>query len=425
MLVFWSIVALLIAAALLFVVPPLARRGPGRPTGIAAQRLSLAVHREQLAELDAALQRGDLRPEEHAAERAQIERRVAEDLPAEEEAATPSAPAGSRPARREAIAVAVMLPAVALGVYLLLGQPRSVQVDAAAVAAGAASGPHALSPEQMAAMVDRLAEKLKKNPGDADGWHMLARSYASFGRFADAAAAYDKAAALSPRDAGLLADYADTLAMVQGRSLEGRPGELILAALAVDPNHQKALALAGTAAFNRKDFTGAVGYWQRLQQLLPPQSDAARRIGASVAQAQAAQAAAGPAPTAQAAAPAAAASSAAQATIAGEVRIAEALRSRVPPGATLYVFARAVEGPRMPLAVARGPAGGFPARFALDDGSAMSPQTRLSTQQQVSIGARLSASGSATPQSGDLMGTLSPVKVGSRDVVVVIDGVVP
>ncbi|WP_088286210.1 c-type cytochrome biogenesis protein CcmI [Ideonella sp. A 288] len=434
MLAFWGTVGLLIAAALLFVLPPLLRRPESAPLGEVADRLALAVHREQLAELDAALARGSLSAQEHAEERAQIERRVAEDLPMSSSDA-PAAPA-ERPstARREALVLGAAVPALALAVYGVLGHPGLMQATAPQAAAAAASAPHTLTPEQMAVMVERLAERLKSNPNDADGWHMLARSYVAFGRYPDAAVAYDKAAALSPRDTQVLVDYADTLALVNGRSLEGRPTELVQAALAIDPNNQKALALAGTAAFNRKDYAAALSHWQRLQKAMPPESDGAKRLVASIAQAQAALAGGGTAvaastsnvaPTNATANAAPGAAPVAGAEITGEVRVAEALRARLSPGATLYVFARAVEGPRMPLAVSRTAAGSFPFRFVLDDRSAMSPQARLSSQSQVMLGARLSANGSATPSSGDLMGTLGPVKVGARDVVLVIDGVVP
>lgn len=436
MLAFWGTVGLLIAAALLFVLPPLLRRHQSAPLGAVADRLALAVHREQLAELDAALARGTLSAAEHAEERAQIERRVAEDLPASSAPAAVVSEERPSTARRDALALGVVVPALALAVYGLLGRPGLMQADApqVAAAAAAASAPHTLTPEQMAAMVERLAERLKSNPNDADGWHMLARSYIAFGRYPDAAVAYDKAAALSPRDTQVLVDYADTLAMVNGRNLEGRPTELVQAALAIDPNNQKALALAGTAAFNRKDYAAALSHWQRLQKAMPPESDGGKRVAASIAQAQAALAGGGTAvatsmanvaPTNAAANATPGAAPVAGAEITGEVRVSDALRSRLSPGATLYVFARAVEGPRMPLAVSRTAAGSFPFRFVLDDRSAMSPQARLSSQSQVMLGARLSANGSATPSSGDLMGTLGPVKVGARDVVLVIDGVVP
>jgi cytochrome c-type biogenesis protein CcmH len=138
-----------------------------------------------------------------------------------------------------------------------------------------------------------------------------------------------------------------------------------------------------------------------------------------------ARAKAAEAPSAAAPSAPAAAAAAADAVVEGTVDIAASLKGRIPRGATLFVFARAVDGPRMPLAIVKVPAGDLPFKFRLDDALAMTPQFKLSGQQQVMLGARISPSGNATPQSGDLMGTLGPVKVGARDVKVAIDGVVP
>jgi cytochrome c-type biogenesis protein CcmH len=112
-------------------------------------------------------------------------------------------------------------------------------------------------------------------------------------------------------------------------------------------------------------------------------------------------------------------------SIQGSVAIADALKPKLANGATLFVFARAVNGPRIPLAIVRVPAGQWPYRFKLDDSMAMAPQLKLSGQPEVMLGARISPSGNATPQSGDLSGALGPVKVGARDVRLVIDSVVP
>ena len=421
MMAFWSTVALLLAGALLFVLPPLLRRdGPGDSpaagTLAGSPALSLALHRERLAELDADLARGQLSPAEHASERADLQRRVLEDLPDGASAAPlTAAPGLPRPL---AWAPALLLPAAALGIYLLLGQPGTVNPTAPT------EGGHALTPEQMQGMVARLAERLKTQPDDADGWHMLARSYASFGRYADAAQAYDRAAALQPTNPDLLADYADVLGAVNGRKLEGRTLQLIEAALDSNPRHPKALALAGTAAFNRQDFAAALSYWQRLQATLDPNSDMARRVAASIAEAQAkagGSAAAGATATTTAA-------PATGATLSGQVQVADNLKSRIQEGDTLFIFARAAEGPRMPVAIARvsaAAAAAGPVAFTLDDSSAMQPERRLSQQRSVVLAARISRSGNATPQSGDLMGTLGPLVPGAKDLTLVIDGVVP
>jgi len=424
-LAFWGAAALLLAGALLFVLPPLLRP----PVRTQAGPSPLTVYREQRAQFDAELEQGTLSPSQHAQCLEELKGRVMNEV-GDVDAVAASPSAQPRPLL-SLVAVALLVPAGALALYGWLGKPAALGPDTAQVAASAASAPHTMSPEQMEQMVEALAQKLKNSPNDADGWHMLARSYVAIGRLPEAAQAYDRAAALAPGDAKVLVDYADTLAMVNGRNLEGRPMELVNAALKIDPKQPKALALSGTAAFNRGDFAGALNQWQQLQATLPPGSEQARSIGQSIAQAQAAAKAQAPQGNAAVAQPAAAQSATAQpaaaggGSIEGSVAVADALKPRLANGATLFVFARAVNGPRIPLAIVRVPAGQWPYRFKLDDSLAMSPQLKLSGHNEVMLGARISASGNATPQGGDLAGALGPVKVGARDVQLVIDSVVP
>lgn len=408
-LAFWSTAALLIAAALLFVLPPLVRparlhRGPS----------TLAVYRELRAQADADHAQGRIDDLQHAQALADLQGRVIEEVV---EAPHEAAPLERRPGRGPVLAVALLLPAGALALYAWLGKPAAIDPTARVqAAAGSGQAPHTMSREQMEDMVERLAEKMQRQPNDADGWHMLARSYVAFNRLPEAAQAFDRALALAPRNPQVLSDFADVLAMLNGRNLEGRPMELVNAALKIEPLHPKSLSLAGTAAFNRGDFAAAAATWQKLLDSLPPDSDQRPSVAGSVAQAKAQLQAAATRPTAPAAADAA---------IDGSVSVAEPLRQRVARGATLLVFARAVDGSRMPLAIVKVPAGEFPYRFKLDDSLAMAPQAKLSGQSEVMLAARISLTGNATPQSGDLMGTLGPVKVGARDVRLVIDGVVP
>jgi cytochrome c-type biogenesis protein CcmH len=395
-LAFWVCAALLLAGALLFVLPPLwraavPRRGADSP---------LAAYREQRAQLDAELARGALDDAQARAAMEELQARVIEEVGDAQER-----PAALAPLRSLAIGLALLLPVLAIALYALLGTPAALHPDASP-AAGEAP-PHAMDRAQIEAMVETLADKLRRNPDDAAGWHMLARSYVAFDRLPEAAEAYDRANRLSPGDPEILADYADVLAMVNGRNLEGRPMALVREALAIDPRHAKSLSLAGTAAFNRGEFAQAADWWKQLLATLPAGSTQARAVRENIAQAEAGAGR-------PAAAPAAAA--AADAAIEGTVDLAESLRAQLAPGATLFVHARAPEGSRMPLAVLRVPAERFPLRFRLDDTLAMAPQARLSTQSQVVLVARISRSGQATPQAGDLTGTLGPVKVGARGV---------
>lgn len=141
-------------------------------------------------------------------------------------------------------------------------------------------------PPQIQAMVERLAARLEQEPNNGPGWRMLARSYATLGRFADSARAHAHAVALLPPDASLLADYADAVAMTQSGSFQGEPARLIRKALEIDPYQPKALALAGTEAFKRNDITAALGYWNKALAFVPADSELGVSIRGGIADAE-------------------------------------------------------------------------------------------------------------------------------------------
>ncbi len=254
-------------------------------------------------------------------------------------------------------------------------------------------------------MVDRLSTRLERQPDDAEGWALLGRTYSVLGRAAEAVGAYRKLVALRPKDAQALADLADALATVNGRSLEGEAAKLVAEAVAIEPQNVKALALAGTVAFNRRDFQAAAQSWQRAIDKAEPDTDFARQLQLSLAEARGRHDT--PTPTATASAPGAA--------VAGRVTLAPGLLGRVAPDDSVFIFARAVDGPRMPLAILKRRAAELPFDFRLDDSMAMTPQTRLSSARQVLVGARISKNGSATTQPGDLQGLSAAANVGTSD----------
>jgi cytochrome c-type biogenesis protein CcmH len=403
---FWISALLIAAAALAIVLRPLraAKRGSA-----SREALNAAVYRDQLRELEEDLKAGKIAQGDHDRARAEIERRVLEESKSERAAV-------SRPlaAKRASLYAALALPVLALGLYLAVGNPRALNP---------AVRENAMGPQQIEAMVQRLADRLQKEPEDVEGWKMLGKSYSVMGRFAEAANAYSKAALRAPRDAGVLADLADALAMARGRSMKGEPEELVLRALQIDPNNLKALALAGTAAFERRDFAGAVRHWERVLPLVEADSEDARIVQSNIDAARAA-AAAPPGPAAGSAKPSPPAKPAASAALQGTVKLSPDLASKVSAGDTLFVYARAVEGPPMPLAILRRRAADLPLSFSLDDSMAMSPATRLSAFPKVVVTARISKSGGATPQPGDLQGASAPVASSARSVSITIDKVV-
>lgn len=410
MTVFVVVAVVLTAFALAAVLLPLLRK-PQAADAAAAKDLSLRVLREQLGELEREVHEGTLEKAQYETECAEIERRAIEDVRAD----TAAAPVQDRRRMALAAGTAIAVCAVAVGLYLKLGTPDAFR-DAAD---GQQSSSHALSPQQIQGMVARLAEKLQENPADGEGWLMLARSYNALGQYPEASAAYGRAFSILPPDAQHLSDYADTLAMAQGRSLAGEPEKIIARALEADPNNVKALALSGSAAFERRDFGRAIAEWRKILAVVPPDSPLVERIRGSIADAKARMnGGASPAPAADAA-PAAGA-------IRGIVALDSSLRGDAGDGDTVFVFARAVSGPRMPLAIKRMTVRELPARFVLDDSLSMAGGPKLSSQAQVVVGARVSKSGNATPQPGDLEGLSEPVAPGGgADVRVTISRKLP
>ena len=426
MTVFWIVAAVLLAAALAFVLLPLAR---GRKGSHAAREvLNASVYRDQLGELEAERAAGNLDQTRYEEAVGELEARVLEDTEA-------SAPAGPHvgASQTTAVVVGITVPVLAIALYVAVGTPVVLAPEG-----GASRG---ADTQHVEAMVERLAARLAGDPENANGWVLLARSYAALGRFGEAALAYANAAARVKDDAQLLADYADALAMAQGQRLEGEPERLVKSALAIDPNNVKARALAGTIALGKRDYQGAVAHWEHILRV-EPNSPFAQSVRSSIAEARTlgglpAAAAAEPqapvaaAPVEKAASPVAAAKGPAPASappaaggaITGVVRLAPGIAKTISPTDTLFIFARATEGPRMPVAILRAQAKDLPLEFTLDDRSSMVAGMKLSDQKQVVVGARISKSGSATPQPGDVQGYSAPVAPGARGLHIVLSDV--
>jgi len=446
MLLFWFIATLLVALTLGMLLWPLLR---ARHVAVAPDHdtAAIAVYRDQKRALDSECAAGAITTSERDTTLAELARRISEDVaaPVPSSASSPASAAGAAapaPRRAWAFAVALLLlvPAASFTLYQRLGNPV-----AAIAATEAASGTgHEVSERQIAAMVESLAKRLKQNPNDADGWVLLAHSYQALERFAESADAYARADALIPNNASLLADYADALAMAQGRKLGGAPAALIQRALAIDPKNKKALALAATVALEARDLDISIAYWRRLAAELPIGSDDARQVADVIAEVDAARRegkGSPPAPSSRATiepskraaetAPpepvrsAARGGTGAAGSIAGRVDLEAALASKVALNDTVFIFARAAEGPRMPLAVLRIPAKELPRDFSLDDSMSMAPGVKLSAAPSVIVEARISKSGNALPQSGDLFGRSAPLKPGATGVRITIDQVVP
>jgi cytochrome c-type biogenesis protein CcmH len=388
----WLAVLALLALSLALVLPPLFRAGD---TG-ATERQSLArrVYADQMAQLERDLDARSLSPADRAQAIEELQRQLLE------EAAQPAASA--RPARPwmawgVALVLSIGVPAAALVLYQQVGDPR-----AAAALASAPAAAHEREGQDMEVAVARLATRLQAQPADLEGWIVLARSYEVLQRFDDAVLAYAKAIELAPGEPQLLADYADAIGSARKGDLNGPAQSAIDAALAIDPQHPKALALAGMAAYQRGDMGAARKHWEQTLAVLPTDSEAVRGIEANLAQLGAAPTAAAP-------------------RIAGTVSIAPGLREKVGADATVFVLARAPSDGRMPVAVLRLTAKELPTRFVLDDSLAMTPERPLSRFSPLTVEVRVSASGQAAPKPGDLFGAPREARLGQDDLLLVAD----
>ncbi len=406
----------MLALALAFPLLPLLRARGGDVPADATRRLKA---------LDEALAAGVIDDEEHRAKRARIEA-----------TAVPVAARRNRGARNAALALAILLPAAAILLYRIAGAPAALDPTLAS-ATPTAPAEHGVDMDQA---ISGLVAKLEQDPQNPDGWALLGRAYQSMGRFADSRDALKRAVDLMPGNHDITVEYAQALALAgEGRRIIGEPRRLIEGVLRADPDHQRALWLIGISDYQQGNYTSAIAAWNRLLPNLPQESDIAQSVraqieeatrlaaGASMPAAAAntpPMAAATTPSTAPAAAPAGAGSTGPRLTV--RVSLDPKLAARLDPNATLFVFARAAAGPPMPLAIHRAGARELPVVVTLDDSMGMMPTMKLSMFPEVVIGARLSASGNAMAQSGDLQVLSSPIATSrSEPIDLVIDSVVP
>ena len=275
----FSIVALLmVVVALAFVVVPLLReRAQAEPVSDAGS--NVAIYKSQRRELDEELARGAINQTEHKAALAELSARVVEEVPEQQMVSAASLAVNKRPWWLVTL-LAVAMPLSAVVLYGTLGAPRAIEMAGIAPAATGMPIGHTentkpgeeppMADKQILAMVDSLSQKMQQNPTDPRGWILLARSQNALGRYAEASAAFERAAALTPNDAQLLADYADAAVMTQQGRFEGKPYMLIKQALKLDPNHMKALALAGTAELRMGNRPASLVHWEKLKTLVRP-----------------------------------------------------------------------------------------------------------------------------------------------------------
>jgi len=392
MLLFWVVVIAMIVATLAFILPALLK--PSRAVITNANVEKRAIFRQQFDEIAQDKINGILDAAQYETAKTELERRMLDEIGTSNVLA-----ANSKPDRTLALVLFVVLPLASLLIYYKIGNPAAINTQNEAQTIEEQSARAGNVEPLLAAMNAKLAQ----NPTNGKGWALLARTYVELGRTTDAIPAYEKAVKIIPNDAQLLADYADALAVSNGYNLVGKPTELVNQALKLDPHHIKSLILAAAAATNRKDYKQAIIYWQNLQKELPAGSDIAPKVKASLDEVYRLAGIKAPVASNATAVPAAQG-------VSGVVKLTPALAANINPAATVFVYAHAANGAAMPLAIERTTVKDLPYTYHLDDSKGLMPAHKLSQADEVIIVARVSKTGDAKPQAGDLQGASAAVK---------------
>lgn len=418
---FWIIVALMTGLGIAVLAFVLLRKRPDIKGNRREQNLLLA--REKLAELDREKAADNIDEETYIQAKEELETGLLEDTEEEEAVATVQ-PASARAA---AVVVALLVPVLSVGIYLKLGSPQYVDMSGAP----GAQSPHAMNAggktPTMAELLVGLEERVKQAPEDPEGWFMLGRVYQSMQRYPDAVKAYEELRKLTDDHPQALIALADALAMVQGGKLSGRPYDLVRQALDKEPEDPTALWLAGQGAMEAADYQNAIYYWRQAEAGLADKPDYIQELRTLIRQAIEVAAKAGVSiedpgsSIAETSQPAAAGPG-----IALSVSLAPALQGKVSPGDRLFIFAKQVQGPPMPVAAVRITAGDLPAKLVLDDSAMLQQGSKLADYKQLKIAARIAKGSQPMAASGDLQSKEVIVSVAEgKPVELVIDQVVP
>jgi len=406
MISFSLIAALMLLGALLLVLTPLIRKP--KSNKLEQKQINLDIYKQRLAELDHDLAEGLVDQAEYAAAEQDLEKQLIVDIPENEQTQN----LNDQRSQPSLIAMLIIIPAATIGLYFYLGSPQVIDAKPAQQANAShqqTAGMDQAEQPSVEEMIVKLEERLKEHPEDAKGWYLLSRSYMHVQQFEKAEQALEKLTQLVKDDPSVWANYADIAAVNQKGKLDGRPYEYTKRALALEPKHPKALWLAGTYHFQQQEYDKAVRFWTILQKELPADSKGIEMINASLADARKR---AGMEPTdTQATQQKPIASSGMTAAISGRVSVIDALKDKLSPEDTVFVYARATSGPRMPLAIVKKQVKDLPFDFKLDDSMAMMPQMKLSNFEKVVVSARISKSGNAMTQSGDLISNQPEVTI--------------
>ena len=419
------VLTLLMVVAVLGVLVWSLWRPPVQAAADAHEEANAQVYRDQSTDLAREHALGHLNDAEYAQALEELKLRLRDDWvsgPLQAQSGVINRP------RKTVLALCLTLPVCAVLLYGAWGSPMGL--DPAALAQSAPDeGPNAtVTPEKIAQMVGQLERRLQDEPNNVDAWVMLARLQRSQEKFPASEKSFAKALTLTPDD-DLAVERAEVVAQVQGGDVSGEPWAVINRILKANPNQNNALLLAGSASFSEGRFAQAIQYWERVRASLPPQSEDINALDSALAQARErlapGRASAQSAPSGGISAQPASPPSVSNARIAGRVSLAPELVAQTSPGDTVFIYATPAQGSRMPLAIVRTTVAALPFDFVLDDSQAMGPQSKLSSASEVVLKARISKTGQAMAQPGELGVSLGPIKNPSNQLSLVIRGPLP
>ena len=393
-------IALCVAAIFLWVL--LREKKP--MTQASQANANAKVYRDQILDLDREHDSGHISDEEWQQSRDELSLRLLEDTSAVDDPAAKT----EKPAIWTAVVLAVALPLGSMGMYMWVGQPEALNPLALKT-------PDQVDPKDLTKMAQTLAEKLQDKPDNLQGWVMLGRTYRTLENFDAALRAYESALKLSDDD-DLKLERIEVIAMQRQGQFEGEPWNVIREILQRDPQHFGALLTAGSASYAEGKFADALKYWEQARKPLDANNPDLEGLESAIA-----------AVRERLGMPPAKATPAATSglNVTGQVNLSASLKSKASPNDVVFIYATPANGDRMPLAIFKTTVSQLPLNFTLDDSTAMTPDRKLSAAGEVMVKVRVSKSGNAMPQSGDLSGSLGPVKVGSKGLKLEIKDQVP
>ena len=420
---FWIINAILILIALAFVLPSLIRKQQILKDGRREQNIFIA--NEQLQELEQRFEQGEIEASDYQSARDELEQSLFADVGDNDDLTMKS---DSKPSFLTAIFIALLVPAIAIPVYLKVGNLAFTEkLDSKQAASDVINNKvprNADGTPDIDTMVAGLQKKLEAEPDNAKGWYMLGRSYMVLKRFPDAAKSYERALKLKPDSADIMLSLADSLAMVNKGEIAGRPVSLINKALELEPNNMTALWLGGMASRQTGDNFVAIQRWKKVKTLLkdpkeisevdsliaeaisgltPAQKKSlgdnvvVNNVSANISNVSSKKVESKP-----------------SAGITVSISLSDKFKAQVKPTDTVFVYAKAMSGPPMPLAAAKIQVKDLPVEILLNDEMAMMPTMKLSAFSEVIVGARVSKSGGPVSQNGDFYSEKKSIKAGSK-----------